>query len=134
MKVNDLVHIKPLPPRKGEELKVQFFGSENPTIGVICRVLKRCVEVRLNSKTFIKFQPEQLEIINTTFCKTVSFSETQSLEPQHSVIIFGNELREYVGIGWATMGIINLQDLEKYPRVVSDEEHRKQMLYKKFGI
>jgi hypothetical protein len=33
-------------------------------------------------------------------------------------IIIGNELKQYVGIGWVSQRVITMDDLKRYPRLV----------------
>jgi hypothetical protein len=101
-------------------------------IGVICRVLKRSVEVRWDQEHFEKVKPESLERVNVAGCRTISFTDFKRQTMLNTVkenrVILGNELKEYVGIGWLTNRLINEEDLLSFPRVVDDNFHSAQEL------
>lgn len=93
-------------------------------IGVVCRILKKTVEVRWNEMLFEKIRPEKLcicecqgrEFIGFTDFKRQTFTNTV----EKTRVILGNELKEWTGIGWVKLRLISEKDLSSYPRIVED--------------
>jgi hypothetical protein len=114
------------------------------SIGVITRVLKQKIEVKFSSTRIYKFNPEQIEIVDVSACETIPFLEMKKSSvtgkaPEingvvHNKVILGNEVSEFVGIGWVLYTYVTKESLSIYARVVDDEEHKKLMLYRKFGV
>lgn len=93
-------------------------------IGCVSKVLSKSLKVNFGTDDCISTKESQLELVNTSECKTISFQDfkTKSIcnsfkEDQIRVIV-GNEIKEYVGIGWISLGIVTEVDLTKYPRVI----------------
>ncbi len=107
MKINTLVKHK----------KLKTLG-----IGCVAKVTGKKINVNFGLHDVAICSPSMLELVDTTKCKTVTFNEYRSriLSDKSTInkVIVGNELMEYVGIGWITLRAINQEDLEKYPRVV----------------
>lgn len=66
-----------------------------------------------------------LEPIDTSKYPRVSFeyyrSAIMDAASEPSIVVLGNEVRQYVGIGWITLRVVTEDDLKKYPRVVDGE-------------
>lgn len=107
MEINTLVRHK----------KIKSLG-----IGCVSKVLKSSVKVNFGTEDVMTCKPKMLTAIDTSNCKTVTFREFQRriLNDQSTLnrCIVGNELKEYVGIGWITLNVITEADLQKYPRVI----------------
>ena len=97
--------------------KLQSLG-----IGCVSKTLKSSVKVNFGKYDVKTCKPEMLEIVDTSKCKTVSFDKFRDRilddNSKLNICIVGNELKEYVGIGWVTIKIIDVNDLQKYPRVI----------------
>jgi hypothetical protein len=65
-----------------------------------------------------------LHEVDVSGCKTMKFSDFKAKSITNSFknglvrAIVGNELKEYVGIGWVTIRAVTHDDLTKYPRVI----------------
>lgn len=94
----------------------------NLGIGCIAKEFKNAVNVNFGLNDTKKCKLDQLNIIDISNCKTVTFSEFRNriMREKSTLndVIVGNELKEYVGIGWTTLRVINMSDLTKYPRVI----------------
>ena len=59
--------------------------------------------------------------------KTIKRSELSNLrmvagnEKKYSIVIDGEEKKEWVGIGWIVIGVATSSDFNKYPIVKGDE-------------
>jgi hypothetical protein len=130
MRINQLVKVLILPAKTDYLL--------NGKIGVITRVLKTKVEVRFKDDTFIKFRPEQIEIVDTHHCETIPYSRYRNriIDEKDTLdkAILGNELKQFVGIGWVTVEWVTERLLGMYPRVVDDAEHELIVTGKMYGI
>ncbi len=93
-------------------------------IGCISAVFnnKKVVRVNFGLDDAKKCKIESLNIIDTSQCKTVTFNEFRNriLSDKSTLnqVIIGNELKEYVGIGWITLRVVTTDDLTKYPRAI----------------
>lgn len=89
-------------------------------IGVVTKILQKKVEVHF--KDWNKFNPSDLQKIDVSKVKTITFSEFQRQSMLNTVkddeMIVGNNVRRYVGIGWTEGRQITLDDLKKYKRVI----------------
>mgnify|MGYP006285426141 CR=1 FL=1 len=110
LKVNDLVTHK----------KMKSLG-----IGCISKVLKNQYSINFGINDMIKCNKQSVTPVDTSRCATISFAKVQSrilMEDKNTKdlnhVILGNELKEFVGIGWITLRVVTEQDLKKYPRVV----------------
>lgn len=94
----------------------------NLGIGCIAKEYKNKVGVNFGFEPAKKCDLSSLNIIDTSNCKTVTYLEFRnrimlSNSTLNNVIV-GNELKEFVGIGWTTTRIVTMSDLTKYPRVI----------------
>lgn len=107
MKVNTLVRHK----------KIKSLG-----IGCIAKIVGKKVVVNWGEVDTNKHNPSELEKVDVSKCKTVSMQKFRNriVEDNGTMndVIIGNELKQYVGIGWVSRGVITEADLKKYPRVV----------------
>jgi hypothetical protein len=91
-------------------------------IGCISKELKSSYKVNFGIDDVMTCRKNMVEIIDTSKCKTVSFSEFRNrILNDNSLLnyaIVGNELNHYVGIGWLTERVVTIADLKKYPRVI----------------
>lgn len=93
-------------------------------IGCVAKVLSKSLKVNFGTEDVMTCKPEMLEPVDVSKSKTMTFSEFQrkniadSWQGGQVRVIIGNELKEYVGIGWITQGVVTENDLEKYPRIV----------------
>jgi hypothetical protein len=91
-------------------------------IGCVAKVTDKKIKVNFGLEDVTTCSPAMLEPVDTAKCKTVTFGEFRSriLSDKSTLnkVIVGNELKEYVGIGWVTLRTINEDDLKQYPRVV----------------
>lgn len=79
-------------------------------IGCIAKVLKQSVKVNFGTEDVMTCKPQALTIVDTSKCQTITFHEFQQrILHEHSELnrcIIGNELKEYVGIGWVTLNVV----------------------------
>lgn len=91
-------------------------------IGCISKELKNHVYVNFGLTDCDKFKKTDLEIIDTSNCKTISFIKYKNRRLKDNsafdFCILGNELKHFVGIGWITHRVITIDDLKTYPRVI----------------
>lgn len=91
-------------------------------IGCIAKELKSQYEVNFGESDVVSVKKRLVNFIDTSGCKTVSFHEFRnrilSDKSKLDYVIVGNELKQYVGIGWITLRVVTMDDLTKYPRVV----------------
>jgi len=96
--------------------------TKNLGIGCIAKELKNSYKVNFGTNDVITCKKDVINIIDTSKCKTMSFQELKKITygnaSINNYVIIGNELKEYVGIGWITIRITTLDDLKNYPRVV----------------
>lgn len=94
----------------------------NLGIGCISKEYKHDVGVNFGLNDTKKCKLSSLNIIDTNNCKTIPFHEYRNrIMLSNSIlnnVIVGNELREFVGIGWTTTRVVTMSDLTKYPRVL----------------
>ena len=68
-----------------------------------------------------KVSKSSVKVVDTSNCKTITFTDFRVMSMTNKVdtnVIVGNELKQYVGIGWVTVRLVTYDDLKKYPRVV----------------
>lgn len=91
-------------------------------IGCVSKILGKKVKVNFGTDDVATFSQAMLIPIDTSKCKTVSFQEFRSRiisdKSKLNKCIVGNELKEYVGIGWITLRVVTDEDLKTYPRVI----------------
>jgi hypothetical protein len=97
--------------------KIQSLG-----IGCISKVLSKFVKVNFGLSDTKTCSTNQLNLVDVSNCKTVPFNDFRNRILQEksdlNIVIVGNEVKEFVGIGWMTLRVVQLSDLLKYPRVV----------------
>ena len=93
-------------------------------IGCVAKVLSKSLKVNFGTEDVMTCKPEMLEPVDVSKSNTMTFSEFQrknianSWEGGKVRMIIGNELKEYVGIGWITLGVVKEDDLKNYPRII----------------
>ena len=93
-------------------------------IGCIAKVLPKTYMVNFGTEDCVKLKENELILVDTSKCKTISFQEfrvkgmNNSFKSDSVRMIVGNLLQEYVGIGWITKGVVTDEDLQKYTRVI----------------
>lgn len=90
-------------------------------IGCVSKVLESSVRVNFGLTDTFRCKPSSLEVIDTTNFPTIKYSEFRNRILQTDGInycIVGNELKQFVGIGWVTIKVVTIEDLKKYPRVI----------------
>ena len=93
-------------------------------IGCIVKVLAKNVKVIFGDRYIISCTPRQLTEVDTSKCSTMTFDAFKSRsigntwEGGNNIVIIGNEVRQYVGIGWVTLRVVTGKDLLKYPRII----------------
>ncbi len=91
-------------------------------IGCVTKLTSKSVVVNWGIYDSEKHKPEELEVIDTSKCKTITMKEfTNRILNNNSkldYVIIGNEVKHYVGIGWVTHKVVTEADLKKYPRVI----------------
>lgn len=100
------------------------FNAKNKGLGIGCiaKELKDSCKVNFGTDDVMTVKKVNLEIIDTSKCKTVSLKNFQrrilSDKSTLDYVILGNELKHFVGIGWITSRVVTLDDLKTYPRVI----------------
>jgi len=96
--------------------------KKNLGIGCISKEFSRLVNVNFGKDDTIKCKLSDLNIIETSNCKTISFYDYRNrIMTTKNILndaIVGNELKHFVGIGWITVRVVTIDDLNKYPRVI----------------
>lgn len=90
-------------------------------IGCVSRAGKTIVRVNHGLEGVMSCKPSALEVINTANFPTIKYSAFRNRILQTGGInycIVGNELKQFVGIGWVTLKVVTIEDLKKYPRVI----------------
>jgi hypothetical protein len=91
-------------------------------IGCIAKELSKSYKVNFGLTDSLTCKKGALEIVDTSKGSTISFHEfnTRILRDNSTLsrAIVGNELKEYVGIGWITLRVVTTDDLKLYPRVI----------------
>jgi len=99
-----------------------YHTKKDLGIGCISKEMKDSYKVNFGLVGSVAVKKDLATVIDTSKCKTITASQYRNrILDDNSTIdyaIVGNELRHYVGIGWITHRVIELSDLEKYPRVV----------------
>lgn len=101
---------------------VKHKKIKNLGIGCISKELKNSYKVNFGLQDVLTCKKDSLEVVDTSKCKNVSFQEFKnrilSDGSNLNYAIVGNELMNYVGIGWITLRVVTEDDLTKYTRVV----------------
>jgi hypothetical protein len=105
------------------EINTLVTSKVSPGLGIGCtsKVLKHSAYVNFGLYDNIKCKLKELEIIDVTNTRTIDFQELKNRVLRQSgenIVIHFNEVREYVGIGWITLRVVTVDDLQKYPRVI----------------
>lgn len=92
-------------------------------IGCISKELSKTYHINFGKFDNKSVKKELVDIVNTSNCRTISHEEVKyrifsSKAVLDDIVILGNEVKEYVGIGWITLRVVTLDDLNNYPRVV----------------
>lgn len=93
-------------------------------IGCVSKVMGSKLKVNFGTEDVLTCSKTAVREIDTSKSKTISFSEFQAKSMNNSfkensvIMIIGNEVKEYVGIGWITLRTVTMDDLTKYKRVV----------------
>lgn len=91
-------------------------------IGCVSKILSTSAKVNFGKDDTMKCKTSVLNVVDTTKCKNIPYSKFQSRmlheKSKLDKCIVGNELLEYVGIGWISLRVVTEDDLTKYPRVV----------------
>lgn len=92
-------------------------------IGCVSKIINpNKVKVNFGTEDTMTCSVKSLNEIDTSKCKTVSLQKFRNrmLDDKGNLnrVIVGNELKEYVGIGWVTLRAVTHGDLQKYPRVI----------------
>lgn len=89
-------------------------------IGCVSKVLKSSLRVNFGLHDTITTKESQLELVDVSGSKTITFKELQAKSLNHDLdhVIVGNELKNYVGIGLITVRVVTEEDLKLYPRVI----------------
>jgi hypothetical protein len=95
-------------------------------IGCVAKVKSKTLQVNFGSNGFLNVKQSDLDLVDVSKCKTISFDrynkEVLMSKPSLGYVIVGNEIKEFVGIGWMTIGIVTEEALVKYPRIVDPNE------------
>ncbi len=91
-------------------------------IGCISKELSKSYKVNFGTSDVLTCKKDAVIVVDTSKCNTITYHEFKSrIINEKSTLtnaIVGNELLEYVGIGWITKRVVTLDDLKKYPRVI----------------
>jgi hypothetical protein len=91
-------------------------------IGCIAKEFSKTYKINFGTMDVFTCKKDAVEIVDVSKCKTVTYKEFRNriLSDNSTLnrVIIGNELKEYVGIGWITLNVVTMNDLEKYPRVI----------------
>ena len=92
-------------------------------IGCVSKELKRSCRVNFGPNDCWTVSKRLLEPIDVSKCKTISFQRYKRrilnvVNLDINKVIVGNEIHEFVGIGWIILGTITEDDLLMYPRVI----------------
>jgi len=91
-------------------------------IGCVAKELSKSYKVNFGLNDTLTCKKDAIEIVDTSKGSTISFHEFNTRifknNSNLSRAIIGNELKEYVGIGWITLRVVTTDDLKLYPRVI----------------
>lgn len=90
-------------------------------IGCISKMLSKKAKVNFGTEDVMTCSLSALVEVDTSKCKTMTFSDfkAKNFTNNHSeLVIIGNEVKQYVGIGWVTIRVVTEDDLKKYKRLV----------------
>ena len=92
-------------------------------IGCVSKEYKTKVKVNFGMDKTMSLSRKNLKEVDVSQCKTVSFERYRRRimnvkDLDINCVIVGNEVHEFVGIGWIKIGVVTEEDLKKYPRVI----------------
>lgn len=91
-------------------------------IGCVAKKMKRKIRVNFGTDDYIDCEESMLKKVCVKKSKTISFKTFRSriLHDNSSLdfAIVGNELKQFVGIGWITIRVVTEADLKIHPRVI----------------
>ena len=92
-------------------------------IGCISKVRKSSYRVNFGMDDCITCKESILTPVDVSSAKTLPFDDFRRMSICNSKdlpkrVIIGNEVKEWVGIGWVSIGVVTENDLTKYSRVV----------------
>jgi len=93
-------------------------------IGCVSKIMSKSLKVNFGTEDVMNCKAEMLVPVDVSKSKTITFSEFQRKTATNSwssgkvQVIIGNEVKEYVGIGWISVRVVTDDDLRKYPRIV----------------
>ena len=112
---------KPIEEVWGTNTLVRHKKLKTLGIGYIAKKKWKSYEVNWGTDDVKLCKQESLELVDVSKCNTVSWNVVRNkiiTQQGPDIVIVGNELKEYVGIGWVTLRAITEDDLKKYPRAV----------------
>jgi len=92
-------------------------------IGCVAKAMRDTYMVNWGLDKSNKCKRKYLVEVDVSKGSTIKFDEFQKLSVTNSPkipkrVILGNVVKEYVGIGWIDIKIVEEEDIIKYPRVV----------------
>lgn len=101
---------------------VRWRGKKGFGIGVVVKPLKNSAHVQFTEDCVKKINYGFLEEVDVSGCEVLPYKDFRRMsytnaESLPEVLIIGNEVGRYVGIGWVMEKIVEEEDLKKYPRV-----------------
>ena len=92
-------------------------------IGCISKVMKSSYKVNFGVDDCITCKESMLIPVDVSSAKTLPFDDFRRMSVCNSKdlpgkVIIGNEVKEWIGIGWISQGVVDEDDLKKYPRIV----------------
>ena len=93
-------------------------------IGCVANVVSNGKKLKVNfgTENVLVCQPKTLKEVDVSECKTISFQDLRRKTLTNTVdleyVIIGNEVKQWVGIGFVSCGVVTEDDLKKYFRVV----------------
>lgn len=96
-------------------------------IGVVVKVLKRSILVKWKGGDYSNAQGHMLRAVELPpgvrkipYPVFKKWTETGVVPDDCATVILGNEVRQWVGIGWVDIGLVQEDDLGKYP-IITDQ-------------
>jgi len=92
-------------------------------IGCVTKVFTKSVRVNIGMSESMTCKFDALESVDVSRCRELKFVDFKIKSMNNSPdlpkrVVIGNIISEYVGIGWIKIGVVTVEDLQKYPRVV----------------
>jgi hypothetical protein len=96
-----------------------------PSLGIGCvsKEYKTKVKVNFGTDKTMSISKTRLVEVDVSGYSTISFERyrrrimnVKDLDVNH--VILGNEVHQFVGIGWIKIGVVTEEDLKKFPRVI----------------